>query len=212
MNRYPLSWPPGWKRTPESVKVHGRFNTKTRQRSESGTWLRSHGVTISDGTIRVLHSLRMLGVIEGDAIISTNLRTKLNGLPYSGQPEPEDSGVAVYWRLQGAKIHRVMAVDLYVRVADNLAAVAATLEAMRAIERHGGAQILERAFTGFDALPPPRDWRKILNLNGNVSIEAIRESYRTLAKHRHPDHGGTIEAMVELNAALSEAEKELQFA
>ena len=38
-----------------------------------------------------------------------------------------------------------MAIDAYTRTADNLAAVAATLEAMRAIERHGGAQILERA-------------------------------------------------------------------
>jgi len=46
-----------------------------------------------------------------------------------------------------------MAIDIYDTVAGNLAAVAATLDAMRAIERHGGAQILKRAFQGFKALP-----------------------------------------------------------
>ncbi|KVD37855.1 hypothetical protein WJ41_22830 [Burkholderia ubonensis] len=61
------------------------------------------------------------------------------------------AGVAVYWETR-AGARRVMAIDQYTRVADNLAAVAATLDAMRAIERHGGARILERAFTGFAAL------------------------------------------------------------
>jgi hypothetical protein len=46
-----------------------------------------------------------------------------------------------------------MAIDIYTRIADNLAAVAATIDAMRAIERHGGAQILKRAWMGLKALP-----------------------------------------------------------
>src|SRR3546814_20391176 len=32
-----------------------------------------------------------------DTIISTNVRTRLDGLPRSGEREPNDSGAAVYW-------------------------------------------------------------------------------------------------------------------
>ncbi|MGN5479481.1 hypothetical protein ACTMU2_29065 [Cupriavidus basilensis] len=103
-------------------------------------------LTVSDGVNRVLDELGRLGARPGSIIISTNVAVRLDGLPRSGQREPADPGAAVYWQdRSGAP--RVMAIDQYRSVADNLAAIAATLEAMRAIERHGGAQILERAFT-----------------------------------------------------------------
>lgn len=82
-----------------------------------------------------------------------------------------------------------MAIDQYTRVADNLAAIAATLYAMRAIERHGGAEILERAFTGFTALPAP-DWKLTLGLDGDVTKEEIDKAFRKLSMRFHPDHGG----------------------
>jgi hypothetical protein len=89
-----------------------------------------------------------------------------DGLPLSKQREPEDPGVAVYWKTDGKSL--VIAADCYTKIADNLAAVAATLDAMRAIERHGGAAILERAFTGFTALPAPmtgqKPWRDVLGV------------------------------------------------
>ena len=50
------------------------------------------------------------------------------------------------------------------QVEESLAAIAATLDAMRAIERHGGARVLERAFTGFTAVPAPdarKHWREV---------------------------------------------------
>lgn len=65
-------------------------------------------------------------------------RTNIDGFPRSGQSEPSDGGVAVYW-LTSTGETKCIAIDRYDRVADNLAAVAATLDAMRAIERHGGA-------------------------------------------------------------------------
>ena len=80
-------------------------------------------------------------MLEGDSIISTNLKLRLDGLPRSDQKEPDDPGVAVYWQ-RLSKPKKVMAIDLYDRIADNLAAIGATLNAMRAIERHGGALIL----------------------------------------------------------------------
>ena len=80
----------------------------------------------------VLAELARLGIGEQDTVISTNVPTRLDGLPRSGAREPFDPGVAVYWQ-ERSGARRVMAIDRYTTVADNLAAVAATLEAMRAI-------------------------------------------------------------------------------
>src|SRR6185437_2928884 len=97
---------------------------------------------------------------------------------------PSDPGVAVYWR--EGKNTRCMAIDRYSRVPDNLAAIAATLDAMRAIERHGGAEILDRAFTGFVALPAPEQWFTILGVSANATAEEIKLAHRRLIA-AHPE-------------------------
>lgn len=144
-------------------------------------------------------------------IISTNVEPTLNGRPRSNQAIPQDPGVAVYWRKDSKEIHKVMAVDRYTRVEQNLAAIAATLEAMRAIERHGGAVILERAFSGFVSLPAPNTWRSVLGYQPEQTphIAQVRTTYRMLAHQHHPDTGGSESAMKELNWAMAEAEKEI---
>ena len=144
-------------------------------------------------------------------IISTNVEPTLAGRPRSNQAQPQDPGVAVYWRKDSKDTHKVMAVDRYTSVEQNLAAIAATLEAMRAIERHGGAVILERAFTGFLALPEPNTWRAVMGWQPGHAPELaqVRTRYRMLAQERHPDRGGSDAQMVELNWAMAEAEKEL---
>lgn len=217
---YPLSWPVGWQRTPADGRIRARFSKGERQLSSTpggGSWMRRRDLTIGDGTKRVLDALRILGVQEGDAIISTNLVVRLDGLPRSGQAAPQDPGVAVYWERAGDGQTKCMAIDLYDRVSDNLAAVAATLEAMRAIERHGGAQILDRAFTGFTALPAPgqtmvRGWREVLELpNEHVDLEVALAQYRRLASAAHPDKpGGSHAAMSLLNAAWAQAQEALR--
>lgn len=152
----------------------------------------------------------MFGVREGDAIISTNIEPRLDGLPRSGQAQPKDPGAAVYWKIRSDKTHKVMAIDLYDCVADNLAAIAATLDAMRAIERHGGAMILERAFMGFVALPEPNNWRHILGLTEETAtFEKAEAAYKRLAKTRHPDHGGSHDQMATINMAFEQAKREL---
>lgn len=151
MQRYPLTWPAGWPRRTDK-RTAARFSTAERRLGES--WTGRRDVTVAEAIQRVLGELSRMGVAEGDSIISTNLETRLDGLPRSNQREPDDPAVAVYWQVIGSPM-RVMAIDRYDTVAGNLAAIAATLDAMRAIERHGGAQILERAFAGFDALPAP---------------------------------------------------------
>ena len=171
-------------------------------------------ITIAEATRRVLEELARMGIDRQDVVISTNLTLRLDGLPRSGQPAPGDAGAAVYWETSKGE-RRVMAIDQYWKVEDNLAAIAATLDAMRAIERHGGAQILDRAFTGFTALAAPaarRAWREVFELPPSWSgtREVLKAHYRRRASECHPDRdGGSHAAMSELNVALAEAEREI---
>jgi len=203
---YPLQWPEGWPRTKSHSRAHGKFSIRRGSNSMA------QDLSVFDGVERVLLELSRFGVGRDDIVISTNLKTRLDGLPRSDQRAPDDPGVAVYWETRRGG-RKVMAVDRYQKVADNLAAVAATLDAMRAIERHGGAQILDRAFTGFTALPSPaaaRTWREVIGVPAFVrDMPSVRIAYRRRASELHPDKGGSHGAMTELNLALAAAEKEL---
>ena len=194
--RYPLQWPEGWKRTQSYQRKAATFSRQGK------------ALTVFDGVQRVLDELQRLGVHQDDVVVSTNLQTRLDGLPRSNQARPGDPGVCVYWKPAKSPM-RCMAVDRYDEVQDNLAAVAATLETMRSIERHGGAAILDRAFTGFAALPAPaggkRDWWTVLELSSTASQAEIREAFNRLAREHHPDRGGTDERMAEIIRARDEA-------
>jgi hypothetical protein len=208
---YPLSWPDGWKRA--KVRVHAAFN-KTREPQYNGQGQKMYQgktrLSVADAVRRVLAELERMGIKDDDIIISTNVPLRLDGLPRSDQ-EPGDPGVAVYWKKKGQPSMRCMAIDRYYRVADNLAAVAATLDAMRAIERHGGAEILNRAFLGFAALPEQasQPWREVLGIEGVPSLELIESRFRALVKVHHPDTGGTPEDFMKLQQAREAARMEI---
>lgn len=208
---YPLQWPAGWPRTAVVAQRYGKFGTK--KTAPGQTWSRTVDITIAEATKRVLAELERMGIDRDDIVISTNLKLRLDGLPRSDQRAPVDAGAAVYWQARKGE-RRVMAIDQYYKVEDNLAAIAATLDAMRAIERHGGAQILDRAFTGFTALPAPmsaKPWREVMIFGESTpTADQLRRRYRELASSRHPDRaGGSDAAMSELNVAMAEAEKEI---
>lgn len=205
---FPLSWPTGWKRTVWSSRTRAKFGKQTfvdRGRNAEGQqmgWHTKGQLTISQGTERVLKVLDQMGYNKS-VVISSNLALRNDGLPRSGQRAPDDPGVAVYWG-QGQKA-RCIAVDRYDRIADNLAAIAATLEAMRAIERHGGASILDRAFTGFTALAAPEQpWQTLGLETSRPSRQQIDEAHRRLANKHHPDKGGDSQEMGRINAARDE--------
>jgi hypothetical protein len=220
INAYPLAWPAGWPRTPESKQKRGKFHRTERQYSNTpggGSWLRKRDTTIADGVARCLAELQRFGAVRDDIVISTNVPVRLDGLPRGDAKEPTDPGAAVYWRAGASKsAPKVMAIDMYDRVADNLAAIAATLEAMRAIERHGGAQILDRAFTGFTQLAAPvamRHWRDVLGV-GNVVISAdeLELAYKRARSAAHPDNDGKAEEFDAVQRAYEDACAELGFA
>lgn len=210
ISRFPLQWPVGWKRTADSQRQRGNFSKRT-----TGASNYSHlaDVTVSEAIMRLLKELERFGIPEYNIVVSTNVALRLDGLPRSGQAEPGDPGAAVYWRDGGQD--RCMAIDRYSKVAQNIAALAATIDAMRAIERHGGATVLDRAFTGFTALPAPivagmkRSWWVVLDCSPNSGRSVVEHAYKRLASKYHPDReGGDAAKMAELNAARDEALKE----
>lgn len=201
---YPLQWPPGWPRKQSHQRTRAKFGKGERQYSSdrSSSWMRTRDLTVADGVTRVLEELGRMGVRRDDIVISTNVPTRLDGLPRGDARVPSDPGAAAYWRK--GKATRCMAIDRYDRVQDNLAAIAATLEAMRAIERHGGAEILDRAFTGFVALPAPEQWFQVLGVGANATRAEIDTAYRRLAATHHPDRGGYGQTMARINVARDE--------
>jgi hypothetical protein len=163
------------------------------------------------GTARenLLAELRRLGA--GNKVISTNLPLRPDGLFRIDDRRLEDPGVAVYFELAGNR--RVMACDRWDSLAANIQAIARTIEALRGIERWGSGDLVERAFSGFAALPPrsaPVDWRAVLGGYEAHGLAGIRQRYRALALELHPDRGGDPDAMARLNEAMAAAEAELQ--
>lgn len=200
----PLCWPPGWKRTTSVGRIVGRFGSGDTNGGRDA-------ITIGRATERLMVEMRRMGIPERDVVLSTNLKLRNDGLPYATQARPSDPGAAIYWQDGGQS--RCMAIDRYDRVEQNIAALAATIEAMRSIERHGGAVVLERAFTGFTALPAPiaagmsRPWNEVLGVDRHASQAEIEAAYKRLRSERHPDRGGSAEAFHELTQAYEDARR-----
>lgn len=207
---FPLHWPVGIPRT--KWRARAQFSRRQQvQSSDPGgaSWSRTARLTTAQALDRLNEELRRAGAKR--VIISTNLRTRLDGLPASGQREPEDPGVAVYFELD--KERRCIPSDKWDRVADNLAGIAAAIAALRGLERWVNDANVRAAFKGFAALPDPNrvDWRAVFGLkNGDATVERVKERYRELAYDRHPDRGGSDSMMAELNAARDQALAELK--
>jgi hypothetical protein len=151
-------------------------------------------------------------------LLSTNVELRLDGRPRGGQSSPTDPGVCLYFSLKGQPI--ALACDTYDKVEQNIAALAAHLESLRAIERHGVATAAE-SLQAFAALPAPgspqgRGWREVLAVSPDFDrrprsdqLDEIQRLYRQMAEARHPDRGGSTEAMAELNGARVAALREL---
>lgn len=190
---YPLTWPVGWKRTERSKITKSRFG--------KSYW---NPPTTYEATQLVLTELRRLGA--RDVIISSNVELRNDGLPRSGQKDPSDAGVAVYFQLN--KQPRVLACDKWKSPGENLHAIALHISALRGQERWG-VGTLEQAFTGYASLPAKtgQHWTEILGLPLSASVEDINRQYRHLVitKGAHPDHNGDAEEFHRLTEARDAA-------
>jgi len=196
---YPLSWPQGRPRA--KLRVPGRFATTLRNNPASR---KPQPVTLAEARLRLAEEIDRL---DGRSpILSSNVELRIDGHPRSGLPEPRDPGAAVYFRLNDRPM--VLSCDRYTEVAQNIAAIAAHIDAVRRIERYGVATA-EQLFTGFLALPAPivmDDWRTAL---GNPATLAEAEAaFRERIAAAHPDRPtGSHNAAAMLTAAIGLARK-----
>lgn len=215
----PLSWPVSYKRAPAGKRKRANFGQK-------GDGYRMKRLTVAQARNRLMSEISAMTrvgrdwrVDPNDVVVSTNLRTRQDGLPFSNAAEPDDPGVAVYFMLDGEP--HCLPCDKWDRVADNIAAIAAHIGAMRGIERWGVGD-LKAAFAGFKALPPSSDVAQTYGIQDHESAavfiatasrlrvsvedvinspEILRKAYRAAASRLHPDVGGNSETFAALQAA-----------
>lgn len=198
---FPLRWPDGWKRTPDVKR-------KDSNRFEVGP---------EKAVKELYNTLVRLGAKS--IVVSSHLQVGVRGGLMLGNARGRlpDPGAAVYfWR---SEREFVLAQDAFDTVLGNLRSIGIALEALRTLERHGGAHLAERAFGGFAALPPPEkpfNWREELGIDGiqlhnpTLAKTIAEAAYKQLAKGAHPDNGGNAERMARLNKAIEKAREELK--
>lgn len=187
LGKYPLDWPADWPRTPPAKRRRPSFRTSF-----------ANVMTDLQSEIRRLDGVRL--------VISTNLPLRRDGLiSLASDAYLVDPGASV-WFERGPRRH-VIAADHYDTVAANLRGIGLTVEAMRAMTRHGTSHLLERTLHAFEALPPPRSCWDVLGLKPDATVEQVKRAFINLAVTHHPDTGGSHAGMASLTAARDEAIK-----
>lgn len=182
---FPLAWPDEMPRTER--KAASQFRT-----------------SLSAALKNVKVSLEMFGKDSGKPVTEIVLSSNVGGLALE---PPKDSGVAAWFTWDGGT--RCIAIDRYPKPEDNLQAIHHILEARRTEMRHGGLHIVRQTFKGFTALPAPagKAWHALLGVKPGATRDEIDAAYRAKAQAAHPDHGGTADAMAELNRARDQGRK-----
>lgn len=205
-SRYPLAWPVGRPRTKN--RTRGKF-------SETVEGSKTKPVTMTTACERVETEVDRLGGIY--PILSTNLELRMDGRPRLDRGPPADPGVCLYFRVKDRPY--AMACDTYTEVSQNIAAIAAHIEASRRQARYGVATAAE-TLEAFAALPAPdhvlpgqRPWRHVLGFDdtfpfGMGPIEA-RERVNKRYRAKAIENTGEAE-LADLNVARDAALKELQ--
>jgi hypothetical protein len=172
---FPLYWPASWPRTDFCRIKHSRYGDHS----------------LAGARRAIADQVRLLG--GKNLVVSSNVELRNDGLPRSGQRQPADRGAAVYFDYKAKPV--CFACDSWSAVEDNFWAINLTIEAIRQIERAGASELLERAFSGFAALPAPagENWWEVLGVSKDADEETVRTVYRELVKIHHPDAGGNAE-------------------
>ena len=191
---YPLQWPAGYIRTKHYLRRDSLFKQ-------------------TPGAARDFLKAEVRRIGGTGLIISSNAPLNKDGnyrIDYATLKH-EDPGVAIYFKLNGQDI--ALCCDTYTRIWENVYALGRAIESMRQISRDGVSDFINRAFTGFKALPERTDaekdiW-KILDLPSKpFDVHIVHAAYKMLAKKRHPDTpGGSHEAFQELQDAYQKALK-----
>lgn len=194
---YPLAWPDGWPRTAPEDRIDGRYRFKRPTENGRRPW------TFAAARLALVEELFRLTDLD-NAVISSDWPLDRKGHARHDARRPSDEAIAIYFTRDGRQF--AMACDRYVRAEENMRSLTLAIDAMRQLERHGGGVMMEKAFAGFAALPPPPSCWEVLGLQPGAGADEITAAYRVRARQAHPDRlGGSDAAMAALNAARDAA-------
>ena len=197
-DRFPLSWPAHYPRTPKAERRSSAFRVPPAQ-------------AFSD---LVDEALRF----GSNPVISMNApRRTSDGRPYADALDDviSDPGAVLYLTRDGKRLS--FPCDAYLTIRENLRAITLAVEAFRSLDRHGVKQLLATAMRSFTALPPPaegpgaimlgngaRHWSEVLGVSRQADRKEISAAYRKRAKELH-EEGGFDAPLQELNVARDAA-------
>lgn len=200
------------------MAVHARRGADrqpARFREGAGGSALSSAITFDTAVQRLTRELDLLGALYPS--LSTDVRHNRDGSrdrTGKGSTTPPDPGAVTRFRLDGRDYE--LACDRWDHVAGNIAAIAAHVDALRAQERWGVAD-LRQAFAGHVSLPAPGQavalpWRAVLGFTTTdcPNRADVDGAYRLLARDLHPDMGGTREGWDSLVAAYEQAKLEIR--
>lgn len=169
---YPLHWPTGW---PKITNNHSR------------EWapFKTSFATARD---ELMHELELMGACN--IVLSTDVELRNDGLPYASRKEPEEPGAAIYFEYQHKSM--VFACDRWLGVKNNVQALRKTVNAIRGIERWGASDMMERAFSGFQALTDQSsgEWWAILGVSPTATHREVQKAHQKKRRDSHPDKPG----------------------
>ena len=187
---FPLLWPPEQVRTPSYERKKKRWST-------------AHRLALSD----LRDECTRVSIHDWE--ISTGREP--------GTGKIHDPGVVLWFmqRVGDAWVMSYYASDSYRDSAENIKAIAMTIQRLRQIGDYG-CYTVEKAMRGaaYDALPPPeappRDCWEVLEISPTSPRVVVDAVYKALSKQRHPDSAtGSTEAFQELQRAYEAAKAAL---
>ncbi len=199
VTKHPLSWPVGQQRTKPDDRDYGsRFG---------------QGWSVPNTFNDLLLEMDRLGASE--YLVSTNVKRGKLGAPLGDQKNPQDPGVAVWFKRRGKDY--VLACDKFYYVHHNLRALVLIIESLRRLERYGTEGILEQAFYGFqDNMLPvavEETWWQVLGLDPeHCTFDDVTATFKQMAKENHPDLGGSDWQMSRINVAYAKAKEHFRVA
>lgn len=209
-NRFPLAWPAHRPRRAAKNRIRGDFS----ETLGDGTG-KTKPISLQTASERLELQVERLG--GRYPILSTNVELRMDGRPRADRSPPADPGACVYFDLKGTPY--ALACDTYTDVAQNIAALANHIDALRRQERYGVASAAE-SLHAFQALPAPdhvlpsrRPWRQALGFpeswppNGML-IDSVRD---TITRHYRAEAikaQGNEAALADINIARDAALKE----
>ena len=182
-----LDWPAGWERTPSAERQTGR----------------KFQASVADTTTEIEAEMRRMDVDSWRASIG-NQHTKSDGLPRHNA-HPDDPGFVLRWT-DGEEQYAV-ACDTYYSLRANVRAVylwvhETRMRGQRPVRTGDSEFAAARLPAGDDAaVAHQRPPHEVLEVSPDATDAVVDAAYRELLKERHPDQGGSTEAVKELRAA-----------